>query len=55
MSSVLSPASIVFEGVIGMIPTVSTTIMGNPLLLLMVIIPVIGLGVGLFRRLLNVN
>lgn len=55
MSSVLSPAGIVFSGVMEMIPTISSTIMSTPIMLLFVIIPVIGLAVGMFRRLLNVN
>jgi len=35
--------------------TVGTTIVGNPLLLMFVIVPLVGLGVGLFKRLLSMR
>ena len=37
-----------------LVGTVGSTIAGNPLLLTFCVIPLVGLGVGLFRRLLNV-
>jgi dipeptide/tripeptide permease len=45
----------IFEAAIGWVGTVATTIAGEPMLLLFASIPLIGLGVGLFKRLLNVN
>lgn len=57
MAALMATITSVFTTVIGWVGTVGSTIMaeGNELMLLFVIIPVIGLGVGLFRRLLNVN
>ena len=34
---------------------VVTTVTSNPLILLFVILPLVGLGIGLFRRLINVQ
>lgn len=55
MTSVLSNAGIIFEGVISQVGTVASTITSTPLLMVFAMIPLIGLGVGLFKRLLNVN
>lgn len=55
MTAIISSLTEVFTAVIGYVGTVASTITGQPLLLLFVLIPIIGLGVGLFRRLLNVN
>lgn len=55
MTAIISALTEVFTAVIGYVGTVATTITGQPLLLLFVLIPLIGLGVGLFRRLLNVQ
>ena len=45
----------VFTAAIGWVGTVGSTIVSTPILLLFCAIPLVGLGVGLFRRLLNVN
>lgn len=57
MSALMTTITSVFSTVIEWVGTVGTTIMddGNELMLLFIIIPVIGLAVGMFRRLLNVN
>lgn len=55
MTAIISALTEVFTAVIGYVGTVATTITGQPLLLLFCLIPLIGLGVGLFRRLLNVQ
>lgn len=55
ITAIISALTEVFTAVIGYVGTVATTITGQPLLLLFVLIPLIGLGVGLFRRLLNVQ
>lgn len=55
LSTILSTVTQIFESVIGMVGTVATTIIGNPILLMFALIPVVGLGVGLFKRLINVN
>ena len=44
-----------FTAAVGFVTTVGTTIMGSPILLAFVSLPVVGLGVGLFKRLINVN
>lgn len=55
MSAIITAVGDVFTAAIGWVGTVSTTIAAQPLLLMFTIIPLVGLGVGLFRRLLNVN
>ena len=39
----------------GLVPQVATYITSHPLVLLFVLIPLVGLGVGMFKRLINVN
>lgn len=55
METVLSTVTSVFTAAIGWVATVAETIGETPILLLFCVIPLIGLGVGLFKRLLNVN
>lgn len=55
MAGILTSVGEVFEGAIGWVGTVASTITDTPILLLFCVIPVVGLGVGLFRRLINVN
>lgn len=43
----------IFNAVMDMLAEIATTVTGNPLILLFVLIPVIFLGVNMFRRLLN--
>lgn len=54
MTALLSNVTEIFTAVIGYVGTVATTITSNPLLLIGCIIPVVGIGVGMFKRLLNV-
>ena len=54
LASILTDIGSVFEAAIGWVGTVSSTVTGNPLLLIGVVIGFIGVGVGLFHRLLNV-
>lgn len=54
MSSLITTIGTVFEGVLGWAGTVGNTIAGNPLLLFGVVLGFIGVGVGLFKRMLNV-
>jgi len=54
MTDLLSNISSVFTAVIGWVGTVATTVTSNPLLLIGCIIGFVGLGVGMFRRLLHV-
>lgn len=55
IGGILSSVGEVFTAAIGWVGTVANTIADQPILLLFVVIPLVGLGVGLFRRLLNVN
>lgn len=55
VASLLGNVTTIFESAIGWVGTVATTIAGEPMLLLFASVPLIGLGVGLFKRLLNVN
>ena len=55
LTQIISALTEIFTAVIGYVGTVATTITGQPLLLIFVLIPIIGLGVGLFKRLLNVQ
>jgi len=55
MSGIIDAVSSAFTAAIGWVGDVASTIAGNPLLLLFCVLPLVGLGVGLFRRLLNVN
>ena len=54
MADMLSAVSTVFTSAIGWVGTVGTTIAGNDILLLSCVgIPLCGLGVGMFKRLLS--
>ena len=43
----------IFTGAMSWAASVGSTIVSTPLLLMFVVIPLVGLGVGLFKRLLN--
>lgn len=53
MEAILTSVTAIFTEVMGMLTTIGTTVTGSPLILLFVLIPVIFLGVNMFRRLLN--
>lgn len=55
MEAILSNITSVFTAAIGWAGTVGETIVGTPILMVFVSIPLVGLGVGLFKRLINVN
>ena len=55
MTSLISAVSEVFTAAIGWVGTVGETIVSTPILTLFCTLPLVGLGVGLFRRLINVN
>ncbi len=54
MATLISTITEVFTAAIGWVGTVATTVASNPLLLIGCVIGFIGLGVGLFSRLLRV-
>ena len=54
MAEIISAISSVFTAAIGWVGTVASTVAGQPILLLAVVgVPLVGLGVGLFKRLLS--
>ena len=54
MADLISAVSSVFTAAIGWVGTVGTTVAGNNILLLSCVgIPLCGLGVGMFKRLLS--
>lgn len=55
LASVLSSIGDVFGAAIDMVGDVASTIAGQPMLLLYALIPICGIGVGMFKRLLHVN
>lgn len=55
VSSLIASVGEVFTAAIGWVGNVASTITSNPILLIFTIIPLVGLGVGLFKRLLSVQ
>ena len=55
MAAILTDVGTVFTAAIGWVGEVATAISGEPILLIFCILPLVGLGVGLFRRLISVN
>lgn len=55
MAEIIADAGLLFTAAIGWVGDVAETVTGTPILLLFTILSLVGLGVGLFRRLLNVN
>lgn len=55
MDAILTPVGQVFTQAVTWVGTVAQTIMDTPILLCFTIIPLVGLGVGLFKRLISVN
>lgn len=53
MEVLLENVGSIFTTAIGWVGTVATTITSNPILLVFAILPLIGLGVGLFKRLIG--
>ena len=55
ISTLVGDVSTMFTAAMGWAADVGEAIAGNPLLLMFCIIPVVGLGVGLFRRMLGIR
>lgn len=53
MEAILTSVTSIFTSIMSMITSIGTTVTGTPLILLFVLIPVIFLGVNMFRRLMN--
>ena len=55
MSSFLETVGSVLTAAVGWVGTVIDTITGQPILLVYAAIPLVGLGVGLYKRLISAN
>lgn len=55
ITTILDSVGTVFEAAITWVGSVATTVVNEPILLLFAVIPLVGLGVGMFKRLINVN
>lgn len=53
MATLLETITSIFTAAIGWVGTVASTVAGQPLLLLGVVVGFVGLGIGLFHRLLS--
>lgn len=53
--TLLSRVRSVFNSAIGMVGAVATTITSNPILLLFAIVPLCGIGIGFFKRLISIR
>ncbi len=54
-TAILTAIGSVFASAVDMVGDVASTIIEQPILLIFAILPVVGLGVGLFKRLISVN
>lgn len=55
MDGIITNVTSVFTAAIGWAGTVGETVVGTPILMVFASVPLVGLGVGLFKRLLNIN
>lgn len=55
MDQFIASASQLFEAGIGWVGSVGQAILEQPILLAFTALPLVGIGVGLFKRLINVN
>lgn len=55
VSAIVQDVTTIVSGSTSWISTVGTTIAGNSMLLFMVLVSFVGIGIGLFRRLVNIN
>lgn len=54
MEALISSVTEIFTAAIGWAGTVGQTVVNTPILLMFVVLPLVGLGVGLFKRLLHI-
>lgn len=54
MEALISSVTTIFTAAIGWAGTVGQTVVDTPILLMFVVLPLVGLGVGLFKRLLHI-
>lgn len=55
MDAILSSVGQIFTQAVTWVSSVADVIVEEPILLLFAVIPLVGLGVGMFKRLINVN
>lgn len=55
MTEFVAAVSSLFTAAVGWVATVGSTIASEPILLAFCALPLVGLGVGLFKRLIHVN
>jgi len=55
MGEVISTVTQVVTAAIGWTTSFGQMIVDTPILLIFVVVPLVGLGIGIFRRLMNVN
>lgn len=54
MEALIGNVTTIFTAAIGWANTVGQTVVDTPILLMFVVLPLVGLGVGLFKRLLRI-
>lgn len=54
MEALITSVTEIFTAAIGWAGTVGQTVVNTPILLMFVVLPLVGLGVGLFKRLLHI-
>lgn len=55
MSTIVTAVGDIFTAFIAMVSTVGTTITASPTLLFFLALPLVGIGIGLFKRLISVR
>lgn len=55
MTAVLGQVTTIFSSAIGWAGTVANTISSTPIMLVFCVVPLVGLGIGIFKRLISVN
>ena len=54
MEALISSVSTIFTAAIDWAATVGNTVVSTPILLMFVVLPLVGLGIGIFKRLLRI-
>lgn len=54
ISTIVGNVGDIFTGAMGWAAEVGSTVVETPILLMFVVLPLVGLGIGIFKRLLNV-
>mgnify|MGYP003297454706 CR=1 FL=1 len=55
VATLVGNAGDIVTAALGWVSSTVSTVVSNPLILLFVVLPLVGLGIGLFRRLINVQ